>query len=133
MMTRYCRSVYNLVLVLMIFLSSILLSCSSGDDKADSGDGTVFDSLAIEYEDSITIELTGRDSVSVFQLLREEHDVEYLATALGVFVKSIDSVENGSRSFWIYTVNDSVSETASDKYITCENDRVRWHYRKIKE
>lgn len=132
-MTQHCRSPYNLTLVLLIFSASFLLSCSSGGDKTDSGGGAVPDSLAIKYEDSLVIELTGRDSATVFQLLQEKHEVDYLTTALGIFVKAIDSVENGPRSFWIYTVNDSVSDTASDMYITRENDRIQWHYRKMKE
>ena len=77
------------------------------------------------------IELEGVDSLTVFEILRSKHQVDYLTTAAGVFIKAIDSLENTSDFFWIYSVNDTMPQVASDKYHTSDGDSVRWHYRRI--
>ena len=81
-------------------------------------------------KDSLAISLVGRDSVSVFDLLKESHKVETVPSALGVFVKGIDSIANSSHASWVYSVNDSMPQIASDKCLTKTGDRVVWHYRK---
>jgi len=78
----------------------------------------------------MTIELLGADSVSVFDLLVAEHDVDYLSSGTGVFVKAIDSVANNTGYYWLYSVNDSMAQAAADKYLTSDGDRVVWHYRR---
>lgn len=80
--------------------------------------------------DSLTIELAGLDSVTVFDLLRSSHAVEFKNTAMGLFVRGIDSVMNSQTHFWTYSVNDSVPQIACDRYVTRTGDRVRWHYRR---
>ena len=83
--------------------------------------------------DSVVIELTGADSVTVFDLLKAGHRVDYLATAGGVFVKSIDSIANGTSVFWVYSVNDTNPKVAADRMLTRTGDRVVWHFRKMGE
>ncbi|MBU0983463.1 MAG: DUF4430 domain-containing protein, partial [candidate division Zixibacteria bacterium] len=33
--------------------------------------------------------------------------------------------------FWVYSVNDTMAQTACDKYVTSTGDRIVWHYRKM--
>jgi hypothetical protein len=87
----------------------------------------------VKNRDSVTIELTGADSATVFDLLKARHRVDYLSTAGGVFVKSIDSVANGTSVFWIYSVNDTNPKVAADRMLTRTGDRVVWHFRKMGE
>lgn len=81
--------------------------------------------------DSIVIELAGKDSVSVFDLLKGSHAVCYQSTIGGVFVKQIDSAKNSASAFWIYSVNDTLPKVAADRLLTHTGDRVKWHLRKM--
>ncbi len=116
-------------------MAVLLTACSaknqSGQKDTSKDTTAVADSAAaVTPSDSLTIELTGLDSLSVFELLQKSHKVNYHPTALGVFVTGIDSLKNDSHHFWVYSVNDSFPQIASDKYLTATGDRVVWHYRK---
>ena len=82
-----------------------------------------------DSRDSVVVTLTGRDSVSVFDLLKARHHVDYMSSAMGVFVSGIDSVVNGNGHYWVYSVNDTMGSVASNKYVTHDSDRVVWHFR----
>lgn len=81
--------------------------------------------------DSVIVEIVGRDSVTVLDLLTSTHKVDYKSTTMGVFVYGIDSVKNNSSTFWIYSVNDTMPKLASDKMLTRTGDRIVWHFRKM--
>ena len=118
--------------LLALFGLALLLSCSAQEsDKAGSGKQ---ENAASESAsgDSLTIALTGEDSISVFDLLKRSHQVDSWSTAVGVFVNGIDSMKNGPRVFWIYSVNDSMPDIASDRKITKAGDKVVWHFRRLR-
>ena len=83
--------------------------------------------------DSMIIELTGVDSLTVLELLKNDHRVNFRSSAMGVFITAIDSISNNRDTYWIYSVNDSIPSVACDKYLTHEGDRVKWHFRKISD
>ncbi len=112
--------------VLTVILVAALLFLSGCGQKESERATAVGD----KPTDSLVIELTAVDSLSVFDLLQRTHRVEFNRSAMGVFVTSIDSVENGGGYYWIYSVNDSAGQTAADRHITTPGDHVRWHYRK---
>jgi len=127
---------YN-VLNLRCLVALVALVCigcgSSGDkSKATSKDVSDTSSLAVAL-DSLTIELLGSDSVSVFDLLVADHIVNYISRGAGVFVKAIDSIANSTDHYWLYSVNDSMAQISADKYLTSDGDRVVWHYRRAGE
>ncbi|UCD63901.1 MAG: DUF4430 domain-containing protein [Candidatus Zixiibacteriota bacterium] len=127
-MVRYRR----LFLVLTLVLSSVFLSCGSGTDDLAEADDPGRDSAAtVAFHDSLIIEMTGRDSLSVLDILMAEHQVDYFSTAAGVFVTAIDSIGGASRLFWVYSVNDTMAQVASDRYITRSGDRIKWHLRRL--
>ncbi|MDH4157302.1 MAG: DUF4430 domain-containing protein [candidate division Zixibacteria bacterium] len=116
--------------VVSLLALGLVLSCGQGQSPdADQPSGG--ESAAPAVHDSLVVELIGKDSVSVFDLLRADHEVNHYVTAMGVFVRAIDSVENSSTACWIYTVNDSMIDLASNHYITADSDLVKWHYRII--
>jgi hypothetical protein len=88
---------------------------------------------ATESRDSVIVELAGVDSVTVFDLLKQTHEVDYLSTSGGVFVKGIDSVNNGTSTYWVYSVNDTNPKISADRMYTRAGDKVVWHFRKMKE
>jgi hypothetical protein len=131
-MSRFMFSSNLKAAVLVACLGSLMLPLSCGqkaeqDTRRDSRSAA--DTTA-RQPDSLIIELTGVDSVSVFDLLRAHHEVDYRSSAMGVMVTAIDSVSNGSGYFWMYSVNDSMATVACDRYITSAGDAVRWYYRK---
>jgi len=81
----------------------------------------------------VVIELVGRDSVNVFDLLRESHAVCYQTTISGVFVKQIDLVKSSTSAFWIYSVNRHDAKMAADRVLTHTGDRVKWYFRKMRD
>ncbi|PWB74367.1 hypothetical protein C3F09_04005 [candidate division GN15 bacterium] len=114
-----------------VTLLCVVLSLSCGSQQSGKNDQGTEKNLASQSpgRDSLTIELTGADSVSVFVLLQRSHQVDSWSTAMGVFVNGIDSVKNGRRAVWIYSVNDSLPDIASDRRLTRAGDKVVWHYR----
>jgi hypothetical protein len=119
------------VRTLTIVISAALLfgSCSGNNEPADRDVNEL--SGVPAAPDSIVIELIGVDSVSVFELLQAEHEIEYRSTAAGKIVTEIDDVAVGGGYFWLYSVNDSLATVACDIYRTSDGDRVRWHFREI--
>ena len=89
------------------------------------------DSSAISERDSVVVELTGGGYLSVLELLERTHKVDYKSSSMGIFVTGIDSVENSSDHFWMYSVNDTMPKIACDRLITRQGDQVRWHFRAV--
>ncbi len=130
-MKRLKSQLTRLIPVLIIL--PLAVSCGSNENgnttaKNEASQDSVSGLVA---PDSVVIELAGIDSMTVFDLLRERHQVEFKSSALGVFVTAIDSVENSSGAYWIYTVNDSTPNVACDKCMTQNGDVVMWHFRKM--
>ncbi len=119
--------------LLSILLIVSLVSCSEKQETAIDQPSSADSAAKPSHVDSITVELTGVDSMSVFDLLRENHQVDVKSSAMGVFVQAIDSITNSDDAYWMYSVNDSMGQVASDKYITADGDLVRWHFRKFSE
>jgi len=121
-----------MALLLAILLALFLCSCDSRtENESELSQSKAGDSAVISVpSDSMVIELAGADSQTVFELLRNSHRVEYKSSAMGVFVTAIDSIENSSGAYWLYSVNDSMPQVACDKYVTKSGDVVKWRFRK---
>lgn len=118
---------------MVLALLALVVGCVEKREQ-DYGDATqAEDTTQVVQRDSLVIELAGADSVTVFDLLQADHQVDFQGSAQGVFVKAIDSIPNGERVYWLYSVNDSMGQVACDKYVTKDGDRIRWHYRKMGE
>jgi TolA-binding protein len=118
----------KLLAVSVVF--GMLLVCGCGE-SAKNEKVDIQSQKVSEPVDSVVIELYGQDGKSVFDITEEQHKIEYLESAVGVFVHAIDSLEIGSEYGWMYSVNDSMGYVASDKYITHDSDIVKWHFRKF--
>jgi hypothetical protein len=101
----------------------MISNCTQSEFEQKTQDFIVQDSLAIlNY---------GVDSMNVLEILQQNHDVITVSSAMGTFVKGIDSIENSSKAFWLYSVNDTIADRASDNFITKKGDVIKWHYRLI--
>jgi hypothetical protein len=75
------------------------------------------------------IVLRGEDGKTVFELLTENHKVDYMESEMGIFIKSIDGIENKSGHFWMYSINDEPGEIACDKAAVSDGDVIKWEYK----
>lgn len=121
----YMRS---LIIVAVVAVAFSLFGCRGREAGSDAPRLA----SAGQERDSVVVMLIGVDSMTVFDLLKSLHAIDYQSTAAGVFVKSIDSVYGGSEAYWIYSVNDTLAQVAADKYVTRRGDVIRWHLRKSK-
>lgn len=117
----------------LLIILPLAVSCGSNENGSTTARNEASqDSVSGAAPDSVVIELVGIDSTTVFELLKQHHQVDFKSSALGVFVTAIDSVENSSGAYWIYTVNDSTPQVACDKFLTESGDTVKWHFRKMR-
>jgi len=117
----------RLYLLLSLIAGVLAVSCIQKRESAKVD--TDIDTTVTVKGDRLAIEMVGVDSMSVFDLLIQNHQVDFQGSPLGVFVKAIDSIENGGGYFWLYSVNDSMAQVSCDKYMTSNGDRIKWHFR----
>lgn len=101
----------------------IFTSCSKQEKASDEP------KVESSVHDSLAIEMVGEDGMTAFDILNEQHEVGYQSSAMGVFVKMIDSVEIGDGYYWLYSVNDSMAQEAADKLVTKSGDKIVWYFR----
>ena len=127
------RIIQSLSVVSILVISYAGCAKESSTPKVEPADSTAAQTTLPENRDSVTVELVGADSVTVFDLLKAGHKVDFLNTSGGVFVKGIDSINNGTSTFWVYSVNDTTPKVAADLMYTKAGDKIVWHFRKMKE
>lgn len=74
------------------------------------------------------VQYQGESGKTVFGLLTEKHDVGFTQSDLGVFVISIDGLENSEIEFWIYYVDNQMGTVAADKFETKDDQEIEWKY-----
>jgi hypothetical protein len=120
----------NNMLMKLLIIFGLLLFIGCGEAQKETE--TAIEEVEVSGPvDSLVITLDGVEGKTVFEITNEQHEVEYLESAVGMFVHAIDSTEIGSEYGWMYSVNDSMAQVASDKYITNNSDIIKWHYRKF--
>ncbi len=115
----------------VFLVPAILLLIAACGEKNENKTETLTKKSEPAAPDSLAITVYGADGKSILELTKEDHAVDYVESSMGAFVKGIDSVESGGGYNWFISVNDSMIQVASDKYITKDGDTVRWHFRKI--
>lgn len=117
---------------LMIAMAVLILaiSCGEKEESTEVTDNEVAKKVDLaNAADSLILEMVGVDSLSVLDVLSQQHKARHISSLKGAYVLGIDDIGNGDGYFWMYSVNDVMGEVACDKYITKTGDRVRWHYR----
>ena len=114
-------------------ISSALFGC--GSDKKEQSllntQSNIAPPLTAIERDSIFYGLTAEDSTTVFDLTVKNYLVEYDKAGDDYFVFSVNTVDQGNDYFWVYAVNDTMGNRASNKRKVGSGDRVVWHYRLI--
>ena len=112
------------IVVVLVFFS--LLACNNKENSKTKK--TINGNKQL---DSLVIQLAGITGKSVFDLTRENYDVEFVESSLGIFVNSIDLTPSTRNFGWFFSVNDSFVPVASNDYITNDTDVIKWHYRRF--
>jgi hypothetical protein len=108
----------------------LITSCGKKEDTTEVTDDKTVKNIDLADEaDSLILEMAGVDSMTVFDILSQQHDVKHMSSLKGAYVIGIDDIVNEEGYFWMYSVNQEMGEVASDKYITKKGDQIRWHYR----
>ncbi|MBD3216795.1 MAG: DUF4430 domain-containing protein [candidate division Zixibacteria bacterium] len=103
---------WSLTVLLLTILASI--ACS-GDTQEKSEVGVII--------------LKGEDGRTVFELLMENHKVDYMVSDMGIFIKSIDGIENKGGRFWMYSINDEPGKIACNKAQVSDGDVIKWEFK----
>ena len=108
----------------------LITSCGKKEDTTEvTDDKTVKNIDLADAADSLILEMVGVDSMTVFDILSQQHDVKHMSSLKGAYVTGIDDIVNEEGYFWMYSVNQEMGEVACDKYVTKKGDQIRWHYR----
>ena len=106
----------------------IVLACGSKDNHTGKNGDSQNEKIA---SDSLVIEMAGVSGKSVFEITRDQYDIVYVESSIGIFVKAIKSTPSTRDFAWIFSVNDSFVPVGSNDYITNDTDVIKWHYRKF--
>ena len=120
-----------LAFITTLFLALVLaVSCGKKEDETGTaGDQDTKHAGLADPADSLILEMTGIDSLTVFDILVKEHEVKHMTSLKGAYVVRIDTISNEGGYFWLYSVNGVMGVGACDKYVTKDGDAIRWHYR----
>ncbi len=116
------KNIKKIIILTSVIFSIMLITCSEPKQEAKDTESV--------NRDSLTIELNGSDSLTVFEILKLNHKVTTKSSAIGKFVTGIDSIFAGDGYFWVYTVNDTVPQIACDKMKVGKTDNIKWYFRK---
>ncbi len=114
--------------ILFIIALLVISGCSKKQEAEPKVETTTELAEEESNKDSLVLEMISEDSISVFDLLDQKHDLEIKKSAMGAFIIAIDSIKNSEGIFWVYSVNGKMGQMASDNYFTKPGDTVRWHF-----
>lgn len=64
-------------------------------------------------------------------VLQEKNDVKTQDSQFGVYVDSINGIQNDNENFWIPYVNGQMSNISPDQYNCQTGDKVEWRFEKF--
>ena len=104
-------------LLIPLVAASIMLS---GCKKSTQPTATA----AVQQVKDVTY--SGQDGKTVYDILKETHNVDASTSSMGVLVKSIDGVSQTDKEFWLYDVNGTESNVGADQQMTKSTDVIHW-------
>lgn len=108
----------------------LIVSCGKKEDTTKKSEDEVVKKIdLVDAADSLVFEMVGVDSMTVLDVLFQQHEVKHMTSLKGAYVIRIDDIPNEGGYFWMYSVNDEMGQVACDLYTTKNGDRIRWHYR----
>lgn len=106
-----------------------IITCSNKEADKSQADQDIKKAGLADPTDSLILEMTGIDSMTVFDILKREHNVKNMTSLKGSYIIQIDGIPNQGGYYWVYSVNGVMGDVACDKYVTKTGDTILWHYR----
>ena len=106
-------------LIFVLFLSFTLTGCTNNK------------TTETDLQENKIVEYVCEKDKTVLEILETKADnVEYTTYDVGVFITSINNIENNNETgdYWIYSIDDKMADVASDKYICVGDENIKWEY-----
>lgn len=78
-----------------------------------------------------SIAYNGQDGKNALDLLKENNKIETQDSSFGIFVTTINGIQNTNNQYWMFYVNGELSSTAPDQYQSKNSDKIEWRYQDI--
>ena len=118
MSNRIRKVSVGLVFVVLVTFGLAGCNLNSGIFKKEVAETTKVQTKVVEYQ--------GKEGQTVYDLLKSNNEVQADISSFGVMVKGINGLSQTDKEFWTYTVNGVSAEVGADKYVTKNNDKVKW-------
>lgn len=119
----------NSILICMVIIALFVVFAGCGKKVEKTNQSPDQSQHPTEMKDSVTIVTVGVDSLNVLEVLKADHEVNEVSSAMGTFVKGVDGVENNMYTFWFFEINGEMASKAADKIMTSASDTVKWYFR----
>jgi hypothetical protein len=112
---------------LLIVLSLLLFS--QIDNGINIGSGSVEVNLTVDKPSgNLSRTLEVKKGTSAFSALNASFDVEYEESSYGVFITSIDGLEQNDSHYWMYVVNGEAPDVGSGQFLLEDDDQVSFRF-----
>lgn len=106
-----------------------LLFFSFMDEGLETGSGSVQVNLTVEkLSGNITRALEVEKGGSAFSALNSSFSVEYKSSSSGIFVTSIDDLEQNESHYWMYVVNGESPDVGSGQFLLEDGDQISFRF-----
>lgn len=88
--------------------------------------------FVIDFGSGAPATYSGVLALTAYDVLKNSpYEVVVKQYDFGIMVTSIKGMENTKERAWMYSVNGKHGETAADKYVLHEGDRIEWKFTKL--
>ncbi len=94
--------------------------------------------LGIDYGNNTRVWLNNTDvliGMTLFDVTKQLTDLNYTVSQYGVFVNSINGVENAYPYYWMWWIWDGaewiLGEVGADSYTLKDGDTILWYYQDV--
>ena len=96
---------------------------------SDESAQTTAEDGKVAGEQQTTIQYMGVNGKDAMELLKENATVVTKDSSFGEYVDSINGIQGGTDSkYWIFYVNDQMSQVGAADYKTQEGDLIEWRF-----
>lgn len=92
-------------------------------EKPQAVNQQVIAAQAISYD--------GQDGKTALELLKTRATIETQDFSVGIYVTSINGVQNSQDHYWMFYLNGELSSVGADQYVTKSSDKIEWRYNQI--
>lgn len=99
-------------------------------DPSQRTDSELVDSELVEVDDSQlaadAVTYSCQLGQTAFEVLADNHDLQYDQTSFGKLVTSIDGLEAGDGQYWFYSIDGQPAQVGADSYHCQGEELIQW-------